>query len=379
MSLKLIKILKEEVTEQGYGHYFKDWKTSSGKSVGDTRGFDFTTNKPFDKDYKNPEIKVLSSDEEESLGMLTTNQNRLVNIAKSKLGAPYVWGANGPNSFDCSGYVRWVIKEYGGSHFGMPRTAHGMYEKAKKVTESDLKPGDLVFIDTSDRGYDYVDHVMMVISPKGSNTIDAIHAEGSQGVNIEKDLKSSYYKNKIYGYGRFEIEGLNIPSSKPAEEEKVEVLDKAKKTIVVGGQSYATKSWMESQWVSSGLSTKNVTFLDYTETTLFNNLISAGDVDKIIGFSAGGVLIWDQVEKNENKYSFIGLIDPTTPDSAPKSFSNTIVNVWANPETWDGGPNLRKTKNNLKNLISLGLATEKSISHDKMPLEFFKNFKSKLS
>jgi murein DD-endopeptidase MepM/ murein hydrolase activator NlpD len=65
MSLKLINILKEEVTEQGYGHYFKDWELSSGKKVGDTRGFDFTTNKPFDKDYKNPESEVLSSSEEE--------------------------------------------------------------------------------------------------------------------------------------------------------------------------------------------------------------------------------------------------------------------------------------------------------------------------
>jgi murein DD-endopeptidase MepM/ murein hydrolase activator NlpD len=64
--LKLLNILKEEVTEQGYGRYFKDWKTSDGKTVGDTRGFDFTTNKPFDKDYKNPETEVLSSDVEDT-------------------------------------------------------------------------------------------------------------------------------------------------------------------------------------------------------------------------------------------------------------------------------------------------------------------------
>jgi len=63
--LRLLNILKEEVTEQGYGRYFKDWKTSDGKTVGDTRGFDFTTNKPFDKDYKNPETEVLSSDNED--------------------------------------------------------------------------------------------------------------------------------------------------------------------------------------------------------------------------------------------------------------------------------------------------------------------------
>ena len=52
MSLKLLNILKEEIAEQGYGHYFKDWELSGGKKVGDTRGFDFTTNKPFEKDIK---------------------------------------------------------------------------------------------------------------------------------------------------------------------------------------------------------------------------------------------------------------------------------------------------------------------------------------
>lgn len=70
--LKLLNLLKEEVTEQGYGRYFKDVKTSDGKTVGDSRGFDFTTNKPFDKDYKNPdaEVETLPSELEDNTGTL---------------------------------------------------------------------------------------------------------------------------------------------------------------------------------------------------------------------------------------------------------------------------------------------------------------------
>lgn len=379
--LRLLNILKEEVTEQGYGRYFKDWKTSDGKTVGDTRGFDFTTNKPFDKDYKNPETEVLSSDvedeSEDSMGY-TSNQNKLVGIAKSKLGSPYVWGSNGPNSFDCSGYIRWVVKEYGGSHFGIPRTAHAMYQSAKKVTEDELRPGDLVFIDTPARGVGYVDHVMMVISPKDSDIIEVIHAEGSQGVNIEKNLKSSYYKNKVYGYGRFDI---NLEQKNKDENPVITPIvndDKSKKqTVVVGGQSYATKDWMKTQWIGASIPTENVVFIDYTEETKFKNLIKSGNVNKIVGFSAGGVLVWDEVD-DESKYDFIGLIDPTTPNSHPKSFNKNKVVVWANPNTWVGGPNITRTKKNLEKLIEDGLATKKSTSHDKMPSEFFNSYSSKL-
>lgn len=209
--LKLLNTLKEEVTEQGYGHYFRDWKTPDGKTVGDTRGFDFTTNKPFDKDYKNV-ITPTPEDEEEidvggggAAGTLSANETKLVGIAKSKLGIPYGYGHNGPNSFDCSGFVRWVIKQYQGNHADLPRQAHYMYRKIPSVSESELKPGDLIFIDTGDKGWGFVDHVGMVISPYGSDKIQMIHASGSKGVNIVDDLKTSWYRNFIEGYGRPEI------------------------------------------------------------------------------------------------------------------------------------------------------------------------------
>jgi cell wall-associated NlpC family hydrolase len=217
-SLKLLHILREEISEQGYGYYFRDWETSDGKTVGDVKGFDFTTNKPISSDFKNtPEdIEKMKQDMEKpdtpsepaTEGTLSANETKLVNIAKSKIGTPYLMGANGPNLFDCSGFVRWVIKQYQGNHANLPRTAHGMYRKVPSVSKSDLKPGDLFFVNTADaRTGSNIDHVGMIISPKGSDKIQAIHASGSLGVNVINDLEAHKYttKNVIAGFGRPEI------------------------------------------------------------------------------------------------------------------------------------------------------------------------------
>jgi len=70
--------------------------------------------------------------------------------AESKIGMPYVWGAVGPNSFDCSGLVMWAFKQAGVS---LPRTAAAQSSAGTAVSRSQLKPGDLVFF------YSPVSHV----------------------------------------------------------------------------------------------------------------------------------------------------------------------------------------------------------------------------
>jgi peptidoglycan DL-endopeptidase CwlO len=62
--------------------------------------------------------------------------------AMSKIGAPYKWGAAGPNAFDCSGLVSWAYKNAGVS---LPRTSRAMASVGTPVAKSDLRPGDLVF------------------------------------------------------------------------------------------------------------------------------------------------------------------------------------------------------------------------------------------
>jgi cell wall-associated NlpC family hydrolase len=61
--------------------------------------------------------------------------------AATKIGDPYVYGASGPNSFDCSGLTSWAYAQAGVS---IPRTAEEQANAGTHLTESQLRPGDLV-------------------------------------------------------------------------------------------------------------------------------------------------------------------------------------------------------------------------------------------
>ncbi|GAA1250146.1 hypothetical protein GCM10009609_11930 [Pseudonocardia aurantiaca] len=65
-----------------------------------------------------------------------------VSYAMGKIGAPYRWGAEGPNAFDCSGLVQWSFKKAG---INLPRTSRQQSRVGTPVAKSDLRPGDLVF------------------------------------------------------------------------------------------------------------------------------------------------------------------------------------------------------------------------------------------
>ncbi|WP_264924894.1 C40 family peptidase [Streptomyces sp. A012304] len=65
-----------------------------------------------------------------------------VSYAYSKLGSPYVWGATGPNAFDCSGLV---LAAYRSAGVSLPRTTYAQIDAGRRVSRSELLPGDLVF------------------------------------------------------------------------------------------------------------------------------------------------------------------------------------------------------------------------------------------
>ncbi len=62
--------------------------------------------------------------------------------AQSRLGAPYVWGAGGPGSFDCSGLVAWAYAQVG---IRLPHYSGAQYQMTTRIGRGDLQPGDLVF------------------------------------------------------------------------------------------------------------------------------------------------------------------------------------------------------------------------------------------
>ncbi|MDQ6785174.1 MAG: C40 family peptidase [Actinomycetota bacterium] len=65
-----------------------------------------------------------------------------VAAAMSRLGDPYVWGAAGPNSFDCSGLTMWAWARAGVS---LPHYSGSQYDSTTHISMSQLQPGDLVF------------------------------------------------------------------------------------------------------------------------------------------------------------------------------------------------------------------------------------------
>ncbi|MGW8061078.1 NlpC/P60 family protein [Streptomyces ziwulingensis] len=64
-----------------------------------------------------------------------------VAAARSALGKPYVWGANGPGGFDCSGLTQWSYAQAG---VGLPRTSQAQSGAGRQVSLADARPGDLV-------------------------------------------------------------------------------------------------------------------------------------------------------------------------------------------------------------------------------------------
>ncbi|MGC5005841.1 C40 family peptidase [Streptomyces sp. NBC_00353] len=67
---------------------------------------------------------------------------KALNIAASKKGSPYRYGATGPHRFDCSGLTMYVFKKVGKK---LPRTAQQQYNKTRHISASQRRRGDLVF------------------------------------------------------------------------------------------------------------------------------------------------------------------------------------------------------------------------------------------
>jgi cell wall-associated NlpC family hydrolase len=75
----------------------------------------------------------------------STIGEKAVYLASLQKGKPYVWGATGPYSFDCSGLVQYVFRQLGRS---LPRVAQAQYSYSTKVPQSGKQPGDLIFYGT---------------------------------------------------------------------------------------------------------------------------------------------------------------------------------------------------------------------------------------
>jgi cell wall-associated NlpC family hydrolase len=77
-------------------------------------------------------------------------RTKALNVAASKKGAPYQYGAAGPRRFDCSGLVQYSYKVAGKR---LPRTSRQQASAARRISASQARPGDLVFFYSGGRVY----------------------------------------------------------------------------------------------------------------------------------------------------------------------------------------------------------------------------------
>lgn len=146
----------------------------------------------------NKNIVVKFSKWSEAHPILYTKSSRDLNLstsavklsaARKQLGKRYVWGANGPKTFDCSGFTKYVCKQSG---ISLPRTSINQSKVGKRVARSNLKAGDLIFFDTSRRHRGYVNHVGIYI---GNNKF--IHASSAKRRVVIANLNKPFYRSRF--------------------------------------------------------------------------------------------------------------------------------------------------------------------------------------
>lgn len=125
----------------------------------------------------------LSSGDKVSRGAVSKG-NEVVNYAYKFLGKPYVFGATGPNAFDCSGLTQYVYNRFG---VGLSRTTYTQVNEGIKVNKSELRPGDLVFFNTAGS----ISHVGIYI---GNG--EFIHAPRTGKPVMVSSLIDGYYAQK---------------------------------------------------------------------------------------------------------------------------------------------------------------------------------------
>ncbi|WP_405899450.1 NlpC/P60 family protein [Streptomyces sp. NBC_00727] len=111
----------------------------------------------------------------------STKAEKVLAFARAQIGKPYVWGATGPASYDCSGLTQAAWKAAG---VDIPRTTWDQVNVGTRIATDDLQPGDLVFF------YDDISHVGIY---KGDGMM--IHAP-KPGANVREE---SIYYMPIYG------------------------------------------------------------------------------------------------------------------------------------------------------------------------------------
>jgi len=117
----------------------------------------------------------------------------IITEGEKYLGFPYVFGGKTPQtSFDCSGFVSWVLTHSGVKQISA--SAQGLYDNCTPISETELKPGDLIFFQGTYDCPDTVTHVAFYVG-------HGMMLECGDPIQYTS-FKTSYWQNHFYAYGR---------------------------------------------------------------------------------------------------------------------------------------------------------------------------------
>ena len=104
-----------------------------------------------------------------------TRAERAVKAALSTVGTPYRWGGESPASgFDCSGLVRWA---YGRVGVELPHNSYALYGEGRRVRESGMEVGDILFFEGLGHVGLYLGNGRMVHSPETGRNVEVVRLE----------------------------------------------------------------------------------------------------------------------------------------------------------------------------------------------------------
>lgn len=137
----------------------------------------------------------------------------VVDLAQELIGSPYKYGATGPKSFDCSGFVYYTART--SAKVQLPRSSSAIYNFCNIIDNEDREIGDLLFFKTTSSGE--ISHVGIYI---GNNQFVSAISDGSNtGVQV-RSLTDKYWKPKYCATGQIlpSIKGMNFSDDYPSFE-----------------------------------------------------------------------------------------------------------------------------------------------------------------
>ncbi len=182
---KNIKTLAGELLTPEQKEMFDVYMETKGNKP-DVFGDDYATGTPGSGEYTDYEIPPEALSDERFAAMIAE--------AEKYLGYPYVWGGSSPStSFDCSGFVCWVINQSGVGSVGRT-TAQGIFNYTTPIAPGEAKPGDIIFFTGTYDSGSAVSHV-------------GIYAGNGMMIHCGNPISyasvnTPYWQSHFYSYGR---------------------------------------------------------------------------------------------------------------------------------------------------------------------------------